>query len=70
MRTAPVARSSTILCSVSVLRIPQEEFASIPTGGPELGEKLNEYSDKNIASVQEFPKSLSGAKDFQDVVRT
>ena len=44
-------------------------FASLPTGGTELGEKLKEYTDKNITSAQEFLKSLSEAKDFQDVVR-
>jgi hypothetical protein len=47
----------------------RKNLASFPTGGTELGEKLQEYTDKNITSVQEFLKSLSGAKDFQDVVR-
>ena len=47
----------------------KKNLASFPTGGTELGEKLKEYTDKNITSVQEFLKSLSGAKDFQDMVR-
>jgi hypothetical protein len=47
----------------------KKNLASLPTGGTELGEKLKEYTDKNITSVQEFLKSLSEAKDFLDVVR-
>lgn len=47
----------------------KKNLASLPTGGTELGEKLKEYTDKNITSAQEFLKSLSEAKDFQDVVR-
>jgi len=47
----------------------KKNLASFPTGGTELGEKLKEYTDKNITSVQEFLKSLRGAKDFQDVVK-
>ena len=47
----------------------KQNVASFPTGGTELGEKLKEYTDKNITSVQKILKSLSGAKDFQDAVR-
>lgn len=47
----------------------RKNLASFPTGGTELAEKLKEYTDKNLTSVQELLRSLSGAKDFQDVVR-
>ncbi len=47
----------------------KKNLASIPTGGTALDEKLKEYTDQNITSVQEFVKSLSGAQDFQDVLR-
>ena len=47
----------------------KKNLASFPTGGTELGEKLKQYTDRNLTSFQEFLKSLSGAKDFQDVVR-
>src|SRR5262249_27275785 len=47
----------------------KKNLSSFPTGGTELGEKFKEYTDKNLTSAQEFLKSLSGAKDFQDVVR-
>ena len=42
----------------------KKNLASFPTGGTELGEKLKQYTDRNLTSFQEFLKSLSGAKDF------
>lgn len=47
----------------------KKNLASFPTGGTDFGETLKAYSQKNITSVRGFLKSLSEAKDFQDVVR-
>jgi hypothetical protein len=47
----------------------KKNVAALPTGGTDLGEKLKDYTDKNITSVQGFLKNLSQAKDVQDVLR-
>lgn len=50
------------------LEFLKKALASFPTGGADLGEKLKGYTERNITTVQGFLKSLSKAKDFQDVV--
>jgi hypothetical protein len=47
----------------------RKNLTALPTGGTDFGEKLKAYTDKNIASVQQFLKHMTEAKDFQDVVR-
>jgi hypothetical protein len=42
---------------------------AVPSGGTDLGEKPESYSEKNIGAMHEFVRKLSQAKDFQDVVR-
>ncbi len=40
-----------------------------PTGGSELGEKIKDYAEKNIAATHEFLLNVSRAKDFQEIFR-
>jgi hypothetical protein len=47
----------------------RKTLVSFSSGGTDLREKLKGHTDQNISSMQEFLRSLSGAKDFQDVVR-
>lgn len=47
----------------------QKAFSSYPLGATELSEKLKSYTERNIASAQEFVHNLSKAKDFQDIIR-
>jgi len=42
---------------------------SYPLGGTEFGEKLKSYSEKNIATANEYVRKLSEAKDLQEVIR-
>jgi len=47
----------------------QKAFSSYPFGGAELGEKIRNYTERNIATAQDFMDKLNHAKDFQDVIR-
>ena len=47
----------------------QKAFSSYPFGGAELGDKIRNYTERNIATAQDFMDKLSHAKDFQDVIR-
>ena len=44
-------------------------ISSCPTGGTQLGEKLKDYSEKNIAAARDCMRKLSQAKDFAEVAR-
>ena len=44
-------------------------ISSCPTGGTQLGEKLKDYSEKNIAAARDYMHKLSQAKDFGEVLR-
>ncbi len=44
-------------------------ISSCPTGGTQLGEKLKDYSERNIAAARDYMRKLSQAKDFTDVMR-
>ena len=44
-------------------------ISSCPTGGTQLGEKLKDCTEKNIAATRDYMHSLSQAKDFTEVVR-
>ena len=44
-------------------------ISSCPTGGTQLGEKLKDYSEKNIAAARDYMRKLSQAKDFAEVAR-
>ena len=46
-----------------------ETISSCPTGGTQLGEKLKDYSEKNIAAARDYMRKLSQAKDFAEVAR-
>jgi len=47
----------------------QKTISSCPTGGTLLGEKIKDYSGRNIAVAREYMRNLSKARDFMDVVR-
>ena len=47
----------------------QRAFSSNPFGGAELAEKMKSYTEKNIATAQDYVQKLSQAKDFQDLIR-
>ena len=47
----------------------QRTISSYPTGGSELGEKIKDYAEKNIAATHEFLLNVSRAKDFQEIFR-
>jgi hypothetical protein len=47
----------------------QKAVSSCPTGGTQLGEKIKDYSERNIAVAHEYLRNLSKAKNFTDVVR-
>jgi len=47
----------------------QKAFSSYPFGGAELGDKIRNYTERNIATAQDFMHKLSHAKDFQDAIR-
>ena len=53
----------------SYLNLLQKTISSYPSGGTELGEKLKDYVEKNIAAARDYMRKLSQAKDFQDVIR-
>ena len=44
-------------------------ISSCPTGGTQFGEKLKDYSEKNIAAVRDYMRKLSQAQDFAEVAR-
>ena len=44
-------------------------ISSCPTGGTQLGEKLKDYSEKNISAARDYMRELSQAKDFAEVAR-
>ena len=44
-------------------------ISSCPTGGTQFGEKLKDYSEKNIAAARDYMRKLSQAKDFAEVAR-
>src|SRR5262249_22536632 len=44
-------------------------ISSCPTGGTQLGEKLKDCSEKNIAAARDCMRKLSQAKDFAEVPR-
>jgi hypothetical protein len=47
----------------------QQAFSSYPFGGAELGDKIRNYTERNISTAQEFMNKLSHAKDLQDMIR-
>jgi hypothetical protein len=47
----------------------QKAFSSYPFGGAELGDKIRDYTEKNISTAQDFMQKLSHAKDLQDMFR-
>ena len=53
----------------SCLNLLQKTISSYPSGGTELGEKLKDYVEKNIAAARDYMRKLIQAKDFQDVIR-
>jgi hypothetical protein len=44
-------------------------ISSCPTGGTRFGEKLKDYSERNIAAARDYMHKLSQAKDFAEVAR-
>ena len=46
----------------------QKAFSSYPFGGAEIGDKIKNYTEKNISTAQDFMHKLSHAKDLQDVI--
>jgi hypothetical protein len=42
----------------------KRNFASVPTGGAEWGEKWKRWAETNIGATQEYFKRLSQAKDL------
>jgi hypothetical protein len=44
-------------------------ISSCPTGGTQFGEKLKDYSERNIAAARDYMRELSQAKDFAEVAR-
>jgi len=44
-------------------------ISSCPTGGMQFGEKLKDYSERNIAAARDYMRKLSQAKDFAEVAR-
>ena len=44
-------------------------ISSCPTGGTRFGEKLKDYSERNIAAARDYMRKLSQAKDFAEVAR-
>jgi hypothetical protein len=40
-----------------------------PSGGTEFGEKLKNFSERNVVTTQEFVRQLGQAKDFQEAFR-
>ena len=47
----------------------QKTISSCPSGGTEVGERMKNYAEKNIAATHRFVLKLSQAEDFTDVVR-
>jgi hypothetical protein len=47
----------------------QKTISSCPTGGTQLGEKIKDYSERNIAVTREYLRNLSKARNFTDVAR-
>jgi hypothetical protein len=47
----------------------QRAISSCPTGGTQLGEKMKDYSERNIAAGRDYMRKLTQAKDFTEVAR-
>jgi Phasin protein len=47
----------------------KRNFASVPTGGAEWGEKWKRWAETNIGATQEYFKRLSRAKDLEQILR-
>ena len=47
----------------------QKTILSIPTGGTEFGERAKSIAEQNITAAHEYIKKLSGAEDFQEMMR-
>jgi hypothetical protein len=44
-------------------------ISAYPSGGTELGEKLKNHAEQNVAALREYVTKLSQAKTVQDVIR-
>jgi len=47
----------------------QKSFLFYPTGGAELAQKMQSYTEQNLSAAGDFVRQLSQAKDFQDIIR-
>jgi hypothetical protein len=47
----------------------QKTISSYPSGGTDVGEKLKNYAEKNIAATHQFILRLNQTKDFEEIVR-
>ena len=47
----------------------QKAFSFYPTGGTELAQKMQSYTEQNLSAAGDFVRKLSQAKDFQDIIR-
>src|ERR1700753_3269346 len=44
-------------------------ISSLPSGGTVFGDKLKDFSERNVTATHQFMRQLGQAKDFQDILR-
>jgi hypothetical protein len=73
-RAARIKRSGEAVHRATYAAIDQyfellkRNFASVPTGGAEWGEKWKRWAETNLGATQEYFKRLSQAKDLEQIL--
>jgi hypothetical protein len=47
----------------------KQTISATPSGGNEFGEKLKGFAEKNVATMHDFFRKLSQARDLQEITR-